>query len=170
MAVTAEILRTYRHPRRVMRGLLSSAARDDRPEARGLFYVILGSLIICISHVPALISVEAEMVGGAPLEARLGIAFFGWLFVAPLLFYGLAMLSHLVARALGGQGQGFGARLALFWSVLTISPLFLVRALVTMANDGTPVLVVEAAVALAFIVIWAACLIEAESPLAEAAS
>lgn len=170
MAVTAQILRTYRHPRRVMRGLMASSLRDDRPEARGLVYVMLGCLIIAISHVPTLISVEADLVGDAPLEARLGIAFFGWLFVAPLLLYGLAMLSHILARVVGGQGTGFAARLALFWTVLTVSPLFLVRALVTLANDATPVFAVEAAVALAFVVIWSACLIEAEAAPAGAES
>jgi hypothetical protein len=40
-------------------------------------------------------------------------------------FYGLAFLTHLVSRSLGGQGTLSSARLALFWSWLAASPLAL---------------------------------------------
>lgn len=164
MSVTTEILRTYKAPRQVMRRLLASNTSDSRPEARGLFYMILGCIIIFISQIPELVSMGEGAEGDAPLDARLAITFFAWLFIWPLLLYGLATISHILARAFGGKGQPAGARLALFWTVLSVSPLFLIRGLAGMAGVDMLFLLVNAGVALAFCTIWAACLIEAATP------
>ena len=163
MAVTTQILRTYRHPRQVMRGLLASIAEDARPEARGLVYLLLGCVLIFISQIPALVMMGDGAEGGAPRDARLAITFFAWLFIWPLIFYALAGLSHLLARAMGARGRGADARLALFWTVLTISPLFLLRGLAEIAGSAAGLLAINLVVALAFVGIWAACLIEAET-------
>jgi hypothetical protein len=58
---------------------------------------------------------------GAPLQARLAITFFAWLMIWPLLFYGLGSLTHLIARALGGKGTFYSARLALFWALARLN-------------------------------------------------
>mgnify|MGYP003625785284 CR=1 FL=1 len=163
MAVTTQILRTYRHPRRVMRGLIEANAADNRPEARGLVYLLLGCVLIFISQIPGLVAVADRGADAAPRDARLAITFFAWLFIWPLIFYALAGLSHLLARIMGGKGRGADARLALFWTVLAVSPLFLFRGLAEIAGNTAAILVINLVVAAAFIVIWAASLIEAET-------
>lgn len=146
-----------------MRTLIASSGSDNRPEARGLVYLILGCLLIYIGQIPGLVAVADTVEGGAPRDARLAITFFAWVFIWPLIFYALAALSHLLARVLGGRGRGADARLALFWAVLTVSPLFLVRGLAEIAGNAAALLAINTLVAVAFVVIWAATLIEAET-------
>jgi hypothetical protein len=47
------------------------------------------------------------------------------IFIAPLLFYLLAGLTYLIARAFRASISAYGARLALFWALLASSPLVL---------------------------------------------
>ncbi|WP_071675403.1 hypothetical protein [Nioella nitratireducens] len=164
MAVSWEILRSYRAPREVMRRLMAATERDPRPEARGFIYLMVGCLIIYLSQVPDLVMQGTGAEGEAPMDARLAITFFAWIFVWPLLFFALAGISHLVARALGGAGQGINARLALFWSVLAVSPLFLLRALAGLAGNAQAQMAMSVIVAVAFVAIWSLSLIEAERP------
>ena len=60
----------------------------------------------------------------------LGGALLGIVFIAPLLLYVLALVAHWIARAAGGQGDAYRARLALFWAFLASSPLILLNGLV----------------------------------------
>ena len=100
------------------------------------------------------------------LQALLGGALMGWIFLAPLGFYGLAALSHLLVRPLGGQGTWFGARLALFWSILAAAPGFLFVGLVGGFLGPGPVLVAcGTGLLLAFLAIWGMSLWEAERPV-----
>lgn len=170
MAVTTQILRSYRHPRRVMRDLMAANAVDNRPEARGLVYLLLGCVLIFVGQIPGLVAMGDGGPDAAPQDARLAITFFAWVFIWPLIFYALAGLSHLVARLMGGRGRGGDARLALFWSVLTVSPLFLLRGLAEIAGNAAAFLAINLVIAAAFVVIWAACLIEAERAPQEARS
>ncbi|WP_116131597.1 YIP1 family protein [Tropicimonas sp. IMCC34043] len=165
MAVTSEILRSYRAPRKVMRRLLAAAERDDRPEARALAYLFLGCLIIFLSQLPSLVSFHAVSADAPPVEALVGVTFFSWMFVWPLLFYLLAAIVHLIARAFGGKGSFSRARVALFWTVLAVSPLMLLRGAVeSVAGQGGALAVLDGAIALAFCALWAVSLIEAEAP------
>jgi hypothetical protein len=60
-----------------------------------------------------------------PVSAAVSAHLFAWGAVAPLAGYGLAALVHLAARAFGGRGGFLGARAALFWSGLAVSPAVL---------------------------------------------
>ena len=60
----------------------------------------------------------------------LGASLMSWVFVAPLLLYCVAGLSHIVARPFGGKGDFYRARIALFWALLASSPLILLNGLV----------------------------------------
>ncbi|MCB1368800.1 MAG: hypothetical protein KDK00_13605, partial [Rhodobacteraceae bacterium] len=100
--------------------------------------------------------------GPAPLDATLAITMFGWLFVWPLILYGIGGLSHLLARLMGGLGRGVDARLALFWAVLAVSPLFLLRGMASVSQSVPMVTVINYAIAAAFFWIWLAGLYEAE--------
>lgn len=161
MAVTTEILRTYRAPRAVLRGLLALGQREDRAVA----YLLAACGLIFIGQLPRL-SREAFLDPEGPsFEARTMGALFAWLIVAPLLAYALAALSHLVARLLGGRGTWYGARLALFWSLLAVAPLMLLHGLVAgFIGPGVELSLVGGAVALAFCALWVISLGEAEQP------
>ena len=79
------------------------------------------------------------------------------------LWYGLAALGHIVARAMGGQGSWYGARVALFWALATVSPLMLLQGLVGgMIGPGPGLWLVSAVVGVAFLWLWLTMLHEAE--------
>ncbi|EAR51651.1 hypothetical protein OG2516_03665 [Oceanicola granulosus HTCC2516] len=166
MAVTADIWRTWRGPRAVMRGFLAQGPREDR----ALAFLFLGCLLLFVAQLPRLVRV-AEGLEAAPgqeaaaLSQLAAYAFFGSVLVLPLMFYLLAAFSHLVARALGGQGSWFGARLALFWALLASAPLALLYGLVRgFIGPGPQAALVGVGWCVAFGVIWLLSLIEAERP------
>ncbi|MCJ7875079.1 YIP1 family protein [Phaeobacter sp. J2-8] len=124
MSVTRDIVATYRGPRRVVRRLLAWGQREDRV----LAMVMAGCLMMFVSRWPVV--ARQSHFEGTEMQPSIGAALFGWLMVAPLLLYALAAVSHLIARVLGGQGDFYGARLALFWALLATSPLVLLFGLV----------------------------------------
>ncbi|MEI4231490.1 YIP1 family protein [Roseovarius sp. D22-M7] len=124
MPVTRDIVATYRGPRRVVRRLLSMGVREDR----ALVILIGACILVFVAQWPRLAR-EAHLSGDA-LNPLLGAALLAWLFIAPLLLYALALLSHGIARLTGGRGSAYGARLALFWAFLAASPLILLHGLV----------------------------------------
>lgn len=164
LSVTQEIFRSYRAPRKVMRRLLDALGRDDRPEARVLVYLLAGCFVIFVGQVPGLLALPMDAPDAPPREALLGITFFGWLFIWPLLFYLLAAIAHLVARLFGSKGSHLGSRAALFWTVLAVSPLMLLRGMVEVSfGPGTELLAVDFIVGLAFCALWSISLLEAET-------
>lgn len=158
MSLVAEIARSWRNPRAVMRRQLERGVREDR----ALAYLILACFIIFVAQWPRL-SREAHLDPSVPLDARLGGALFGLMFILPLLAYGLAALSHLVARIIGGRGGHFGARLALFWALLASWPLWLFDGLVTgFIGPGPASTASGSLLAVAFLGMWLLSLAEAE--------
>jgi len=158
MAVAADIIESYRRPANVMRRHLAAGPREDR----ALVFLMLACLLSFFAQWPRLM-LKASIDDTIPFEAHLTGALFGWLFVAPLFFYGLAALSRMVARLAGGQGTWSRSRLALFWTLLVVSPLSLVRGLVTgLAGPGALDLTVGVIELGIFAVLWFANLREAE--------
>lgn len=158
MAVTAQILALWRRPRQAMRAQLAEGQREDRALA-----VLMGACgLIFVAQWPALAR-AAETDPSVPLEARLGGALMATIFLLPLLAYGIAALSHLVARAFGGRGSFFGARLALFWSLMAAVPLFLLSGLALgIAGPGPATSLLGLICFLAFAGLWLTLLREAE--------
>lgn len=124
MPVARDIVATYRGPRRVVRRLLDMGTREDRV----LAILISACVVVFIAQWPQLAR-EAHLTG-QELNPLLGGALLAWIFIAPLMLYALALLSHGIARLVGGQGSAYGARLALFWALLAASPLILLHGLV----------------------------------------
>ncbi|MCE8519930.1 YIP1 family protein [Ruegeria sp. 1NDH52C] len=124
MPVTRDIAASYRGPARVMRHLLDMGQREDR----ALAFVMAFCVIAFVAQLPAL--ARRAHLEQADLNMLMGGALLGSVFLLPLLFYVIALLSHWVARMLGGQGSAYGARLALFWSLLASTPLVLLNGLV----------------------------------------
>lgn len=124
MAVTRNITATYRNPGKTLRGLLALGQREDR----ALAYLMAGCLVVFVAQLPRLAR-EAHLTG-AELNMLLGASLMAWVFIAPLLLYCIAGLSHLVAKIFKGRGSHYGARLALFWALLASSPLMLLWGLI----------------------------------------
>ncbi|SLN13517.1 Yip1 domain protein [Roseovarius litorisediminis] len=157
MPVTRDIAATYRGPRRVMRRLLQMGPREDR----ALVILLAGCAVVFIAQWPRLAR-EAHLTG-QELNPLLGGTLLAWIFIAPLIMYALALVSHWLARAIGGKGTGFGARLALFWSFLAASPLVLLHGLVAGFIGPGPALQLVGVIWCAiFLWFWISALREAE--------
>ena len=124
MPFTQDIAATYRGPGKVVRRLVNAGQREDRALA-----ILMGACaILFIARWPAL--ARQAHLEGLELNMLLGGTLMATVFLAPLLFYVLAFVAHLIARAVGGQGPSYNARIALFWSLLASSPLILLNGLV----------------------------------------
>lgn len=126
MAITDDILSTYRGPRRVVRRLLAG----ERHEGRALAYLLAGLILAYIALWPVM-SRANVLAGpeGPPMVQRMMAAFLGVLALLPV-FYLVAALSRLLAGVAGGRGSFFGARVVLFWAFLAAAPVMLLRGLV----------------------------------------
>ncbi len=124
MSVTRNIAATYRSPGGVIARILADGQREDR----ALAYLMAACALMFVGQLPKLAR-EAHL-SGADLNMLMGASLLGLVFIAPLIFYALAWISHLVARLLGGQGTFWSARIALFWALLAASPLILLHGLV----------------------------------------
>ncbi len=167
MAITTDILRTWRSPRQVFRGLLEQGQREDRL----IFLVMLGCFLMFVAQLPILARVSwqsQELAATNPdyevreLQMLIGSAFFGWLMLMPLVLYLVAGLGYLVLRLFRRPINGHGARLALFWAVLAAAPVFLLLGLLTGLNGQGPGATLVAVVwGAALVVFWVQGLREA---------
>ncbi|MCF3594230.1 YIP1 family protein [Rhodobacteraceae bacterium LMO-12] len=119
MSAVSDIVATYGGPRRVVRRILQAGVREER----ALVILMAGCVVVFVAQWPRLARQAHEH--GQELNPLLGGALFAWLFVMPLVLYTLALISHWVLRILGGKGQPFGARIALFWALLASGPIML---------------------------------------------
>ena len=157
MAVTDDIVATYRGPGRVASRLLAG----ERHEARPLAYLLAALGLIIVAQAPGL-SRAAYLEPATPFFHRLMATALAMGAMLPV-FYGLAALSHLAMRLAGGRGDWFGARIALFWALLAVAPLMLFQGLVTaFVGPGPGAQVTGIVVFAVFLWFWIAGLKEAE--------
>ncbi len=133
MAVTTDILRTYRAPRQVVRDLMGMGQREDRAFA----YLLIACLLVFVAQLPRLsrkahleaqTQTEAEAAelaagGWSYMHQLVAYEVLAWLIVWPLFFYFIAFLLHLIRRVFGSIASPFQTRLALFWGFLAAVPL-----------------------------------------------
>lgn len=119
MSVSRDIVATYRGPGRVVRRLLDMGPREDRALA-----MLMGACAITFVSQWPVLSRRAHL-SGEELNPLLGASLMAWIFIAPLMFYVIALLVALVLRMLGYGDAGYAARLTLFWAFLAASPLLL---------------------------------------------
>ena len=166
MALTADIVRTWRAPRAVVRGLLEQGRREDRAVA----FVMIACFLIFVAQWPRLSRIDGgfEPSPWPPevnFEGMMTYSFYALVIMLPLAIYGLAAIAHLIARLLGGQGSWYSARLSLFWALLTTTPLLLLHGLVRgFIGPGPQSLLVGGIWAAVFGFIWIQCMIETERP------
>lgn len=138
MPVTTDIVASYRGPRRVMRRLLGLG----ESEGRALATLMAGCLVTFVAQWPRL--ARQAHIDEVELQPLLGGALMGWIFIAPLGFYLLAFIAHLVCRAFGATGSAFDSRFAMFWSFLAASPFLLLHGLVAgFIGQGVPLTIVS---------------------------
>ncbi len=162
MAVSRDILRSWRHPRLVMRDLLAVGRREDR----ALAFLMVGCFLVFVAQWPRLMRVSSLGNGAeaTDLTMLLSTSFFLWVTIMPLALYGVAALTHLAARLLGGRGSWYGARLALFWSILATAPLLMFHGLVFgFMGEGAATDLVGLLVLAGCLAVWASGLYEAEA-------
>lgn len=158
MAVTTDILTSWRQPRAVVRRHLSRG----RSEAFAFTLLLVFLVLAFVAQAPQAAR-DAYLANEPAVSPRLLARALAVLATIPL-WYGLAAVSRLVARALGGQGSWYTARVALFWALATVSPAMLLQGLVAgMIGPGPALWAVQAFVAAAFLTLWLAMLREVET-------
>jgi len=158
MPVTSDIARSYRAPRAVFRDHLSAGVSEGRAFA----WLMGACALLFVAQFPRLAR-EAHLSGGEPSFAALASgALMGTVFLAPILFYALAPLGALAARAFGARPGWRAARAALFWALLASSPLALLHGLAAgFLGPGPQQAAVGAAWGAAFLWFWGLGLAEA---------
>jgi hypothetical protein len=157
MALTADIVESWRAPRRVVRRHLNRGRSE--PFAFTLLFTFL--LLAVVSAAPWLARQAA--LDHSPVAPRLLGAAYGAVLAVPV-FYGFAALGHWTARLMGGKGRHYEGRLALFWALVTISPALLLFGLVRGMAEGSPgVPVLGFAVFALFLVYYTTMLRELET-------
>lgn len=157
MPVTTDIVATWRSPRATIR----------RHRARGtsepfVFTLLLVFLVLTFVGQWPQAAREAYLAQEPSAIPRVLPRAMAILATIPL-WYGLAAISRLIARAMGGRGSGYAARLALFWALAAISPLMLLQGLVAgMIGAGPALWLVSSGVGLSFLWLWLTMLHEVE--------
>lgn len=144
MPISRDIARAYVKPRQVMADRLAAGQREDR----ALAYLMGACVLIFVAQWPRLRR-EAFLDPSINFEATMAGTLMAWIIVAPLLFYGIAAALHVSTRVFRGQGTWFTTRLALFWSLLALSPLMLLHGLTAGFIGPSPALSLVSALVLA---------------------
>lgn len=132
MAVSNDMLRTWRAPRRVIRSLLEMGPREDRAIA----YLMAGCLLIFVAQWPRLS--RTAYLEGEELARLMAYEFLGWMIVWPLVFYLLAFLIHQASRITRRAASPWQVRIALFWAFLAAAPAGLLYGLLNGFAGPTP--------------------------------
>lgn len=157
MTVTTELLASWRSPRQGLRRHLARGVSE--PFA---FTLLLVFLILTFVGQWPVAAREAYLANEPSTAPRILARSLAVLATIPL-WYLLAAASRLVARALGGKGSWYAARIALFWALATVSPLMLLQGLVGgMIGPGPGLSLVSAIIGGGFAWLWFSMLHEAE--------
>ncbi|MFN3846984.1 MAG: YIP1 family protein [Paracoccaceae bacterium] len=157
MSITTDIVESWRRPRVVVRRHLARGTS----EAFAFSLLVTFLMLAFVAQWPGASRVAFE-TGNTPVSPRLLAIALALLATIPL-WYAVAALSRLIARMFGGRGSWYGARIALFWSLVAVTPLMLLQGLVAGLIGPSPGLTaVGVAAGAAFVVFWALALIEVE--------
>ncbi|WP_277023533.1 MULTISPECIES: hypothetical protein [Paracoccus] len=144
------VLESWWAPRRVVRGL------QAMPDSVQLVVLMLAMLITLIGQGPGLAR-AAQLDPSIPLDARVGGAALGTVFMMPLLAYAVAGVTGLLSRLTPWRLEARHARLALFWALLAVAPATLLSGMVAGLIGPSPALTLTRTVAgVGFLFIWGA--------------
>ena len=157
MSLVPDIVESWRAPARGLRRHLSR----PRSEAYAFTFLFTFLLVAFVAQTPYA-SRLAHLMPEVPLTQRLFASFLGLIATIPA-WYGLAAVSRLVAGLMGGQGSWYGARMALFWALVTMAPAMLLMGLsLGFLGQGAQTNALGALVGVIFLVLWGLMLREAE--------
>lgn len=158
MSTAQTIIQSYPRPRHVARSYRDAGADDGL----ALTWLIVAAILFFVAQLPGL-SRDLHLTETSEQFYPQALGRFFGVMVAALVCYAIAALSHMVAQAMGGQGRWLDARLALFWSLLAVSPLMLFQGLVAgFIGPGAQLTWVSIATGLGFLWIWINSLIALE--------
>ena len=101
-----EIINAYGGLRASMR-----AQMDREPgEERLLALLAYGCFVIFLSFLPRLFATDLSQTPDQSIAGGIIMWFFVVMFFLPLVLYGVAAVSHLIAKAFGAKGRNFNAR------------------------------------------------------------
>jgi hypothetical protein len=125
------IWRGWRAPRDEMARLLEHGLS----EARAAAILMLACVLALVASLPNAVRQARLLDIDDPVAGAVAAHLFGYLFLAPLLFYAIAALMHLACRVFGGSGSYLAARTAVFWSALLGAPVAITLSLAGIAGE-----------------------------------
>ncbi len=160
-----EILRAYGGLRLSMRKQLDRNLGEE-----GLLaLLVFGCFVVFLSFLPRLFATDLSQSPDQSIAAGVIMWFFVVMFFLPLLMYGIAWISHFVAKAFGATSSNKSARHALFWTLSVLSPILIAKAILASAfiqiggDLGQNMLnALNIILAVAILRIWGAMLAEAK--------
>ena len=159
MALLPDIAATYRSPVRVQRAKIATGS-----ERLALAYLTIACLLIFVGQWP--VQARTAHITGADLQQLLGASLMAWIFVAPLLFYLMALSVAWLSRLVRRPVASFASRMALFWALMAAVPLWLLNGLTAaMVGDGPALALVGVLAIGAFLLFWGAGLLAARRPV-----
>ncbi|PRY95245.1 hypothetical protein BCF33_0862 [Hasllibacter halocynthiae] len=148
MALLPDIARTWRRPGAVQAEKIATGRED-----LALMYLMLACGLIFVGQWPAL--QRRALMADVELQPLLGASLMAWIFVAPVLFYAIALGVRVAARLLRRDIGGFAARMTLFWALMAAMPAWLLFGLTQGMIGRGPSLTAVGAVAFgAFVLFW----------------
>ncbi len=124
MALTQDIMATYKGPARVQQRFLS----QGRNEVRALLFLLIAGMLMFVASTPYQAR-EAQLNPDVPLLARLYWSAFLCVFILPIVVYLFAALVWVLARIGRRRITGFGIRFTLIWALLASTPVLLLLGL-----------------------------------------
>ncbi len=124
MSVTSDIFATYKGPRKIFARLLSQGCH----ESVLLAFVMGFCTLTFVSQIP--VRARESYLNGTDLNTLLAGSLMAILFVMPLILYALSFVIHVFAKLGKGRGTAYHARLVLFWSLFSATPLILIHGLI----------------------------------------
>ncbi|MGH1465514.1 MAG: YIP1 family protein [Cognatishimia sp.] len=124
MSIVRDILATYRGPKTVFARRFDTEPREDR----ALAILMAACIVIFVAQWPK-VAREAHFTG-QELNPLMGGQLLLWVFIMPLVFYVLSIGVQVVMRLISNGISGYSSRGALFWALLSITPIALFRGLI----------------------------------------
>ena len=157
MSVVRDLAATWRAPVATQRRRIATAT-----EPTALAVLMGACALIFVAQWPRLAR-DAYLAPEVPLDARIGGALLGWIFIVPLVFYLVAAITCGAARLFGGGRRGLAHRVALFWALFASVPAWLFQGLVAgLVGPGAGLTLAGLVVVAAFLGFWGAGLVAAE--------
>lgn len=124
MALTQDIIATYKGPGRVVSGFLA----QGRNEVRALLFMLIAGVLMFVATAPFQAR-EAELNPDVPFLARMYWSAFFYIMILPILVYIFAIIIWGLTRIARRKITGYEVRFTLIWALLASTPVMLLMGL-----------------------------------------